>query len=72
MQIGEGLGEGGTVVEVHLGERVVDFDKDLTKLPVVHVLRYDRQNSAQLLILLLKSQLLVHVGDPLLQSGLES
>ena len=55
-----------TIVEVHLWECVVDFGEYITKSRVLDILRDNLQYCAQLLILLLKSQFLVHVCDALL------
>ena len=38
---------------------------------MVHIIRYNCQDCAKLLVLLLEPQLLIHVGNALLKSGLE-
>ena len=62
---------GRAVVEIHFGEGVVDFYENVAELRVIDILGDNRQDRAQLLVFLLKSQLLVHVCDALLKSGLE-
>ncbi len=62
---------GAAVEEVHLRESLVDFHEDACQLLVVYVVGNNVQNSAQLLVLLLQAQFLVHVCDALLEPGLE-
>ena len=62
---------GAAVEEIHLRESLVDFHEDACQLLVVHIVGNYIQNCAQLLILLLQAQFLVHVCDALLQSGLK-
>lgn len=67
----ERLLERSTVIEVHLGEEHLDLFKNRVQLARIHIFRHNAQYRTQLLILLLKSQLLVHSGYPLLQPCLE-
>ncbi len=62
---------GAAVEKIHFRESLIDFHKDACQLLVVHVVGNDVQNRAQLLVLLLQAQFLVHVCDALLEAGLK-
>ena len=59
------------VVEVHLREGLINFDENVPELRMVNIVGDDCENRAELLVLLLQSQLLVHVCDALLKTSLE-
>ena len=63
---------GIAVKEVHLGESSVHFLENGRHLGLVCVVGHNVENSAQLLSFLLKTKLLVHVSDSLLEAGLVS
>jgi hypothetical protein len=62
---------GGAVKEVHLGEGRVHLLENVRQLGLVHIVRHNVQNRAQLLSFLLKTKFLVHVRDSLLEASLE-
>ena len=59
------------VVEVHFREGLINFDENVPELRMVNIVGDDCENRAELLVLLLQSQLLVHVCDALLKTSLE-
>ena len=60
------------VIQVHLLKGLVDPLEDAAELVRLHMLLNNRQDSAELLIFLLQTQLLVHVCDSLFKTRLES
>ena len=61
----------GHTVEIHFREPFVDLLEDLVDLARVHEVLKDSQHGAQLLMLLLDAQLLVHAVHSLFKAGLE-
>ena len=63
--------ESRAVVQIHLLESLIDLLEDAIELFRFDMGLDNREDSAELLVLLLEAQLLVHVSDSLLEAGLE-